>query len=234
MKISAKTFFIRKILFIILFSSIYAQNDDYEDYEDYEKESKDTVIIDGMKYARVINDSYFDDLEYDEGMWSVAPGYGFGIIKGAAFSSIPAGYSFNIITPYGFDIGPFRYNISFAFGKFESEYHKIAKDNVGLIINDSTIAISPIYIGIGGDLNFLGSIYSEGHIGIVGEGPGFRGFLGYNLGNLGTKLGNDLDLNLMIGSEFYISSKIVSDGPPSYWATFSLRGLYSFHSLFDS
>ena len=57
---------------------------------------------------------------------------------------------------------------------------------------------------------------------------------GYNLGNLGSKLGNDLDLDLMIGSEFYISSQNIPNGPPSYWSTFSLRGLYSFHSLFGS
>ena len=231
MKISTKTFFISKILFIILFSSINAQN---EDYEEYEEESKDTVIIDGMKYARVTDDSYFDDLEYDGGMWTIAPSYGFGIIKGATFSTIPTGYALNIIAPYGFDIGPLYYNISFGIAKFEAVYRNIIKDNVGLIISDTLVSINPIYIGIGGDLNFSESFYTEGHIGIVGAGPGFRGFLGYNLGNLGSKLGNDLDIDLMIGSEFYISSKISNSSNPSYWVTFTLRILYSFHSLFGS
>ena len=50
------------------------------------------------------------------------------------------------------------------------------KDNVGLITNDTVFVISPTYIGIGGDLDFLGTIYTEGHIGIVGAGGGFRGF----------------------------------------------------------
>ena len=52
------------------------------------------------------------------------------------------------------------------------------------------------------------------------------------LGNLGEILGNDLDINIMIGSDFYISTDIV--GSPSYWATLSLRLIYSFHTLFDS
>ena len=44
---------------------------------------------------------------YDDRMWSIALSYGFGLIKGSTFSTIPSGYSMNIITPYGFNIGPF-------------------------------------------------------------------------------------------------------------------------------
>ena len=108
---------------ILLFSFTFAQNSDYEDYEE---NVKDTVIIDGAKYARVVDEDYFDDLEYDGGMWSLAPGYGFGLIKGSTFSTIPSGYSINIITPYGFDVGPLYYNISFALGSFEAEYNQIS------------------------------------------------------------------------------------------------------------
>ena len=108
---------------ILLFSFTFAQNSNYEDYEE---NVKDTVIIDGAKYARVVDEDYFDDLEYDDGMWSIAPGYGFGLIKGSTFSTIPSGYSINIITPYGFDIGPLYYRISFALGSFEAEYNQIS------------------------------------------------------------------------------------------------------------
>ena len=216
---------------ILLFSFTFAQDSDYEDYEE---NVKDTVIINGEKYARVIDSDYFEDLEYEGGMWSLAPGYGFGLIKGSTFSTIPSGYSINIITPYGFDLGPFYYNISFAMGKFEAEYNQITLDNIGVATGDTLVPINPFYIGIGGDLNFLESIYSEGHIGKIGSGLGFRGFLGYDTGNLGSVLGNDLDINLMIGSEFYISSKITQNGNPSYWLCISLRGIYSFHSLFGS
>ena len=219
------------LLSIILFSFTSAQNSDYEDYEE---NVKDTVVIDGAKYARVIDEDYFDDLEYEGRMWSLAPGYGFGLIRGSSFSTIPSGYSINFITPYGFDIGPFYYNISFALGSFKAEYNSISTDNIGLTIGDTLTAINPFYIGIGGDLNLSESIYSEGHIGRIGSGLGFRGFLGFDTGNLGSALGNDLDINLMIGSEFYLSSQITEGGNPSYWATISLRGIYSFHSLFDS
>ena len=219
------------LCFILLFSFTFAQDSDYEDYE---KNVKDTVIINGEKYARVIDNDYFDDLEYDGGMWSIAPSYGFGFIKGSTFTTIPSGYSINIITPYGLDIGPLYYNISFAFGQFEAIFNQIYTDNIGIVTGDTIVTVNPFYIGIGGDLNFSNSIYSEGHIGRVGSGLGFRGFLGFDLGNLGSLLGNDLDINLMIGSELYISSQIEKGGNPSYWATFSLRGIYSFHSLFDS
>tara|TARA_B100000900_G_scaffold411310_1_gene430743 strand:- start:86 stop:736 length:651 start_codon:yes stop_codon:yes gene_type:complete len=216
---------------MIFFSFAFAQNSNFKDYKQI---VKDTVIIDGAKYARVVDKDYFDDLEYEDGMWSIAPGYGYGIIKGSTFSTIPSGYSINIITPYGFDIGPFYYNISFALGKFEAEYSQISTDNVGIATYDTTVTVNPFYIGIGGDINFSEFIYSEGHIGKVGSGFGFRGFLGYDTGNLGSTLGNDLDLNLMIGSELYLSSEITERGNPTYWATISLRAIYSFHSLFGS
>ena len=76
-------------------------------------------------------------LEYDDKMWSIAPGYGFGLIKGSTFSTIPSGYSINIISPYGFDIGPLYYRISFALGSFEAEYNKISTDNIGIVPGDT-------------------------------------------------------------------------------------------------
>ena len=227
MKIPMKIF----SFLIILFSSTAAQNSNYEEYEG---NVKDTVIIDGTKYAKVIDSDYFDDFEYEDGMWSLAPGYGFGFIKGSTFSTIPSGYSINIITPYGFDVGPFYYNISFAIGSYKAKYNQISSDNVGITTGDTLYTVNPFYIGIGGDLNFSESIYSEGHIGMIGSGLGFRGYLGFDTGNLGSTLGNDLDINLMIGSAFYLSSEITKGGNPSYWATISLRAIYSFHSLFDS
>ena len=219
----------KKIIFSFLFlilSFLCAQD------EDYEKDLRDTVTIDGAKYARIVDEDYFDDLEYDGAMWSVAPSYGFGFVKGSKFSTLPMGYSINFITPYGFDIGPLYYNISFAFGQFKAYYNEISVDNVGIITSDTLVNVNPFYIGIGGDLNFSESIYSEGHIGMVGSGFGFRGFLGFDVGNIGDALGNDIDVNIMIGSDFYISTEIV--GSPSYWATFTVRGIYSFHSLFGS
>ena len=75
MKLSIKIIF---LFLFILFSFAFTQDPDSEDYE---QSVKDTVIIDGAKYARVIDESYFDDLEYEGGMWSLAPGYGFGLMR---------------------------------------------------------------------------------------------------------------------------------------------------------
>ena len=200
----------------------------------FEGSVEDTVMIDGVEYAKIIDEDYFDDLDYDDRMWSIAPSYGFGLIKGSTFSTIPSGYSMNIITPYGFNIGPFYYNISFAFGVFRADYRDFTVDEIGVLVSDTLLPVNPIYIGFGGDINFLGPLYSEGHIGKIGSGIGFRGFLGYDTGNLGEILGNNLDFNIKIGSEFYISSEITMRGNPSYWATLSLRGVYSFHTLFGS
>ena len=129
-----------------------------------------------MKYARVDNDQYFEELDYDERMWRLAPGYGFGPIRGTSFSTIPFGYSINLITPYGFNLGPLYYNISLAFGQFKSKYNQIYVDNIGITVSDTIVTVSPFYVGIGGDLNFFDNLYSEGHIGIIGAGAGFRGF----------------------------------------------------------
>ena len=182
---------------LLFLSLVFAQN---------KESTKDTVIIDGIKYAKVNSEQNFEDLDYDEGMWRLAPGYGFGLIKGETFSTIPSGYSINLITPYGFSIGPLYYNISFAFGRFEAEYNVFSYDNAGITSSDSLMPIDPSY----------------------------RGFLGYDMGNLGEILGNDLDFNIKIGSELYISSEIIENANPSYWATVTMRLIYSFHSLFDS
>ena len=79
MKISIKIIF---LCLILLFSFTFGQN------LDFKENVKDTVIIDGAKYARVVDEDYFEDLEYEGRMWSFAPGYGFGLIKGKTFSTI--------------------------------------------------------------------------------------------------------------------------------------------------
>ena len=80
----------------------------------------------------------------------------------------------------------------FAFGQFKSKYNQIYVDNIGITVSDTIVTVSPFYVGIGGDLNFFDNLYSEGHIGIIGAGAGFRGFLGYDLGNIGSALRNTI------------------------------------------
>ena len=102
-------------------------------------------------------------------MWRLAPGYGFGLIKGTKFSTIPSGYSINVISPYGFNIGPFITIYLIRIWRFESD-NMVNVDNDEIITSDSLLPLKPLYIGIGGDLNFFESIYTEGHIGKLGLG----------------------------------------------------------------
>ena len=133
---------------ILLFSFTFAQNSNYEDYEE---NVKDTVIINGAKYARVVDEDYFEDLEYDDGMWSLLQAMVLAYKRINLFNN-PPGYSINIITPYGFDIGPLYYRISFALGSFEAEYNQFLLINWDH--NWRHFPVNPFYIGIGGDLNF--------------------------------------------------------------------------------
>ena len=110
-------------------------------------------------------------------MWRLAPGYGFGVIKGSKFSTIPSGYSINVITPYGFEIGPLcTITYLLHLENIKQNTESISVDEIGVTIGDTLLSLNPFYIGIGGDLNFFESFYSEGHHGIIGSGFGFRGF----------------------------------------------------------
>ena len=53
-------------------------------------------------YAQVIDEEYFDDFNFEEKLWTIAPAYGLGLVKGSVFSTLPTGYSMNITTPFGF------------------------------------------------------------------------------------------------------------------------------------
>ena len=46
-------------------------------------------------------------------------------------------------------------------------------------------------------------MFAEGHVGVVGEGTGFRGFAGITLERL-MKKGLNLPVNLLVGSRLFI------------------------------
>ena len=70
-------------------------------------------------------------------------------------------------------------------------------------------------------------VFAEGHVGLVGEGTGFRGFAGVSLERLMNK-GLNLPFNLLIGSEAFYSTDMAGVGNSSYWAGLGLRLDYSF------
>ena len=86
---------------------------------------------------------------------------------------------------------------------------------------------TPLFIGLGGNLTVLEFVFAEGHVGMVGEGLGFRGFAGVSLERVMKKALN-LPVNLLIGSEAFVSSDMAGGGNPSGWAALGVRLDYSF------
>ena len=81
---------------------------------------------------------------------------------------------------------------------------------------------SPSFFGLGGNLTLADFIFAEGHLGNVGDGPGFRGFAGITLERL-MKKGLDLPFNVLIGSELFYGSEAAGEGNSTGWAGFGAR-----------
>ena len=109
--------------------------------------------------------------------FGVAPSIGF--VSGETFTNVPVGATVVITTPYGFKLGPLDFTISAAFGGYKGNYEsdKVDHDDrIGFITD-----FNPSVMGVGGNLTLANFVFAEGHAGIVGKGPGIRGFAGVSL-----------------------------------------------------
>ena len=70
-------------------------------------------------------------------------------------------------------------------------------------------------------------VFAEGHLGLVGEGTGFRGFAGVTLERLMKKSLN-LPVNVLVGSEAFYSTDMAGIGNSSGWASLGVRLDYDF------
>ena len=61
------------------------------------------------------------------------------------------------------------------------------------------------------------SLYTEGQIGPIGKGFGFRGFLGGDIPSSGN------DYQVKVGTELFIGLNMNGEGNPSYIITFFCR-----------
>ena len=143
--------------------------------------------------------------------FGVAPSIGF--VKGATFTNVPMGATVVITTPYGFKLGPLDFTISAAFGGYQGEH--------------SGDAFNPSVMGVGGNLTLASFVFAEGHGGIVGKGPGIRGFAGISLDYL-MKKGLGLPVNILVGGEGFISTDMAGAGNPSGWGGIGVRLDYDF------
>ena len=90
-----------------------------------------------------------------------------GLLSGETFTNVPTGGTVIITTPVGFKVGPFDYTVSLGLGSYTGNYEP--EDP-----NEATLDFNPTFLGLGGNLTVAEFIFSEGHVGLVGEGTGFR------------------------------------------------------------
>jgi len=131
-----------------------------------------------------------------------------GLLAGETFENVPTGAKVVITTPFSFKVGPLDYTISLAVGSYTGTN------------NDEDF--NPMFYGVGGNLILAEFVFAEGHLGMVGEGTGTRGFTGVTLERL-MKKGLDLPVNLLVGSELFYSTNMARVGNSSSWASIGIR-----------
>ena len=83
--------------------------------------------------------------------------------------------------------------------------------------------------GVGGNLTLAKIVFAEGHVGLVGEAMGTRGFAGVSLEQL-MKKGLDLPFNVLVGAEGFLSTQLATiggNGSGTYWGGLAFRIDYS-------
>ena len=156
----------------------------------------------------------------------VAPSIG--ILSGVSFTTVPVGATAVITTPWGFKLGQLDFTISAAFGGYNGKYDTEkddtwVDDGRGHYVNE----FDPTIMGVGGNLTLASFVFAEGHAGIVGKGPGIRGFAGVSLEYL-MKKGLNLPVNILVGGEGFISTDMAGAGNPSGWGGLGVRLDYDF------
>ena len=210
-----KKYFI--IIFTIILSTIFSQ-ETIESKEVIVEKLDEEIIDDSLNINTPNNaDTLANDLVLKDNKlyngFNIGLAPSFGILSGETFTGIPIGVTAVVTTPYGFKLGPLNYNISIAFGSYLGDFEGTSFD--------------PIILGVGGNLTLLDFIFSEGHIGKVGDGFGLRGFGGISLERI-LKRGLNLPFNVLLGSEVFISSDMAGSGNPSGWLSLGARLDYRF------
>ena len=157
-----------------------------------------------------------DAEEAEEVVAKEASGWGFGVtgsvgmINGEYILNTPVGGSLTITTPYGLKLGALNLEVSLAFGSYSGE-------------TPNSPEYTPTFFGVGGNLTLADFLFYEGHVGIVGAGPGGRGFGGVTLERL-LKRSMNLPFNLLVGAEGFLSTQL-EDGrdEASYWGGLGVR-----------
>ena len=187
----------------------------------------DTSAIDSTQFENQLNDETEEFVAKEKLGYSIGIASSVGIISGAAFTSVPVGVTAVITTPFGFNLGALKYTVSLAFGGYAGSYN--SADDGDYVLPDGSLHFTddfnPILAAIGGNLTLANIVFTEGHVGLVGEGPGARGFAGVSLELLMKNL--KLPINVLVGGEGFMSSKISGESA-SYWGGTGIRLDFNF------
>jgi len=128
------------------------------------------------------------------------------------------GGSLVINTPWGFSLGnAIDFGISLTVGSYNGE--------------GAEEPLNSVLYGVGGNLTLINLVFAEGHAGMVGAGPGIRGFAGVSLESI-MKKGLNLPVNILIGGEGFITTKATDDpmydDKMTYWGGLGVRLDYDF------
>ena len=204
------------IILLLLFIHLNAQDqvDPIEETTATEEVESTEVAEEAAATEEVSVAEEVEELAVKEELgFSVGLAPSIGLVKGATFTNVPMGATLVITTPYGFKLGPLDFTISAAFGGYQGEFEGSA--------------FNPTVMGVGGNLTLASLVFAEGHAGIVGKGPGFRGFAGLSLEYL-MKKGLNLPFNILVGGEGFISTDISGIGTSSGWGGLGVRLDYDF------
>ena len=184
-----------------------------------EEKQDDPVTEDATDIASPEEETAEEVIANESSGYNIGFSGSLGFIQGNFFDNIPAGGSLVLTTPWGFDLGGIRFGLSATVGAYPATHN-------------SGESFTPLALGIGGNLTLAQFIFTEGHIGKVGDAMGARGFAGVSLERL-MKKGLDLPFNVLVGAEGFFSTLMKegvgsvnddgSGGSATYWGGLAFR-----------
>ena len=177
---------------------------------------KVSLLLNLMTLSSILKSQDNDNQENNEN-WILSLGYSKGLFNGETFSNYPSTFSIYFNPPVGFDLGALYYDISIVYGNFNGEYSRPQWQNILAQEIEEPNKFNVPFFMIGGSMNFIDDFFTEGQIGLLGKGFGFRGFMGLDIP------GNIPDYELKIGSEFFLGNALSEPGNVSYIGTIFIR-----------
>tara|TARA_Y100001970_G_scaffold2943_1_gene3472 strand:+ start:1283 stop:1870 length:588 start_codon:yes stop_codon:yes gene_type:complete len=157
------------------------------------------------------------DKNKEKNDWVFSTSYSHSFVAGKSFSNYPNGVSVSFSPPIGFDIGPFYYNISIAYGNFKNNLFEYPKYNDLWPGNKLIMKFDVPFLLFGGNINFFEKINTEIQIGQIGEGFGLKSLLGLNIPKI------EKDFKVKFGTEFFLGQNFTGNGNPTYIINFFFR-----------